>query len=247
MSAFDQLPLLQPDDAVHAAGEVEIVGGEEGGEAGLAHDGDERGRDPLGGVLVEIACGLVAEEDARLIGEGADDGDALLLAAGEARRAVALALGALARRAARDAGDHLRQHDVLERREFRQEMMELVDEAEILAADRGALAIRHAAALLARDQHLAAIRPLEQAGDVQEGGFAGAGGPDQGDDLAGAQGERGAAHDLERLAGLAIGPDDAAQLERRRLTHSEALPPDRAAPPAATGKWSPAARGQAPW
>src|SRR5260370_39100824 len=83
-SAFDQLSLLQPDDAVHAAGEVEIVGGEEGGEAGLAHDGDERGRDALGGMLGEIAGGVVAEQDARPGGGGADDSGALLLAAREA-------------------------------------------------------------------------------------------------------------------------------------------------------------------
>src|SRR5205085_4468417 len=102
---------------------------------------EEHGGDLVGGVLVEIAGGLVAEQDARRIGEGADDGDALLLAAGEPRRAMARArreadeiekvLRPRLRGAARRAGDHLRQHDVLERREFRQEMMELIDEAEI--------------------------------------------------------------------------------------------------------------------
>ena len=39
----------------------------------------------------------------------------------------------------RDAGDHLRQHDVLQRREFRQQMVELIDEAD---RSRGGCAVR---------------------------------------------------------------------------------------------------------
>src|SRR5207302_2882200 len=122
------------------------------------------------------------------------DRDALLLAAGETRRTVRLARAEadqgekaarpLACRAARDARDHLRQHDVLESREFRQEVMELVDEAEMPATDRRAFAVGHTAALLAADQNLAAIRPLEQTRDMEERRLAGARRADQSDDLA---------------------------------------------------------------
>ena len=39
----------------------------------------------------------------------------------------------------RQAPDHLRQHDVLQRRELRQEVVELVDKTDLGAADLGAL------------------------------------------------------------------------------------------------------------
>src|SRR5262249_32893681 len=79
------------------AGEAEV--GEEGGAAGIAgdvglvgdqHDGDalavevlEDGHDLGGGRAVEHARGLVGEQQDRIVGEGAGDGDALLLAARE--------------------------------------------------------------------------------------------------------------------------------------------------------------------
>ncbi len=112
---------------------------------GGAHQLIERGEDVVGGVDVEIAGRLVGEQDARRIGDRARDGDALLLAARKLRRPVrqpvlepqiAQQLGAaLARFAARQAADHLRQDDVLQRGEFRQQMMELIDEADLGAPD----------------------------------------------------------------------------------------------------------------
>jgi hypothetical protein len=54
---------------------------EERSEAGAADDVEENGGDLVGGVLVEIAGRLVAEQHARRVGESADEGDALLLAA----------------------------------------------------------------------------------------------------------------------------------------------------------------------
>src|SRR5690349_12291466 len=86
--ALDDDAVLEREDAVHAAGELEVVRGDERGEAGLAHDVDERAHHVLGGVDVEIAGRLVAQQHARAVGERADDGDALLLAAGEPRRAM---------------------------------------------------------------------------------------------------------------------------------------------------------------
>ena len=86
-----------------------------------------------------LPVGSSAEQDPGVVGERADDRDALLLAARQPRRPVPGArrkadaveqLGRLAARpAARDPGDHLRQHDIFERREFRQQVMELVDES----------------------------------------------------------------------------------------------------------------------
>src|SRR5476649_259746 len=91
MSTRDQLPRLQGDDAVHPPCQVEIMRREQGGEAGVADDVEEDRRNLVSGVLIEIASRLVAQQDARLVGKRPDDGDALLLAAGKPRRAVALA------------------------------------------------------------------------------------------------------------------------------------------------------------
>ncbi len=126
----------------------------------LAHDAEQDRDHLVGGVMVEIAGGLVAQQHARAVGERADDGDALLLAARKPRRAM---LGAglephllqqrerpRARRSLGRAGDHLRQHHVLERREFRQEMMELIDEAQGRAPHLRALEIGHAGRIRAR-------------------------------------------------------------------------------------------------
>ena len=98
-----------------------------------------------------------------------------VVAAARRGRASRAARSARASRLARSqAGDQLRHHDVLERRELRQQMMELVDEADL---DRGACGCarrRRAAAIAAVDEHLAGVGPLEQAGDVQQRRLAGA-------------------------------------------------------------------------
>ena len=53
----------------------------------------EFGEDDVGGRLVEIAGGLVGEDQSGPVGERAGDGDALLLAAGKLARAVGQAVG----------------------------------------------------------------------------------------------------------------------------------------------------------
>ena len=89
--------------------------------------------------------------------------------------------GAAARRG---AGDELRHHHVLEGGEFRQQMVELVDEADADAADAGARLVVELRAVLPGDQHLARGRRLEQARDVQERRLARARLADQRHDLA---------------------------------------------------------------
>src|SRR6476659_3126254 len=89
---------------------------------------------------IEIAGRLVGEEQPRSVGDGAGDGDALLLAAGqlcrtmlgplaEAKRLQQLP-GALLGLAPREPENKLRQHHVLQRRELRKQVMELIDEAD---------------------------------------------------------------------------------------------------------------------
>ena len=135
---------MQPDDAVHLGREPLVVGGDQGGAAFAADQAQELGQHRVGGMLVEIAGRLVGEHQRRPVGERPGDGDALLLAAGKLGRPVVepraepeLAeqlLGAGAGGVGVGAVDDVRQHDVLARVEVGQQMVELVDEAERVAA-----------------------------------------------------------------------------------------------------------------
>ena len=147
---------MQPDDAVHLGGEALVVGGDQRGAAFAAHQVQELGEDGVGGVLVEIAGRLVGEHQRRLVGERAGDRDALLLAArqlgramleplAKAERAEQL-LGALTGRLRLGAADELREDDIFGRVELGQQVVELVDEAEQVAAKpRAALVVELAA------------------------------------------------------------------------------------------------------
>ena len=72
------------------------------------------------------------------------------------------------------ADDELRQQDVLERRELRQEVMELVDETDLEAAHTCAIGIAHPHAISAVDENLTAVGALKQTSNVQQCRFAGA-------------------------------------------------------------------------
>jgi hypothetical protein len=112
---------------------------------------------------------------------------------------------------ARQPADHLRQDHVLERGKFRQQMMGLVDEADIGAADLGAVRVRHARGRHLVDIDLAPIGMLKQAGNMQQGGFAGARGRHQRDRLAGPDRELGAFEDFERGEALPVATVDRMQ------------------------------------
>src|SRR4051794_26090953 len=79
----------------------------------------------------------------------------------------------------RQAADELRHNDILKRRELRQKVMELVDEADLLAPQARALGVAHAGGRMSADIDLAAVRLLQQSRDMQEVRFAGAGGRDK--------------------------------------------------------------------
>ena len=92
--------------------------------------------------LVEIAGGLVGEDELGMIDERASDGDALLFAAGELRREMVDAIGET------DTGEGgasfvfvggamevLREHDVFERGEIGDEMELLENEADFFGAE----------------------------------------------------------------------------------------------------------------
>ena len=190
-----------------------------------------------------LPVGSSARRRPGLLAKGAGDGDPLLLAAGQ-RPAMVEALGEpqaaeqvdCPRSGTRFAatGEELRQHDVFLGGEIGEEVVELIDEADAVAAQAGALAIAESAAGPAVDDDLAGGRPLEQGGDVEQRRLAGAGWPDQGDELAGCQREIGAP---EHRQGVAPWRKRCSmRSDQHRFTHSAAPLPDRRGPPARPGR-----------
>lgn len=169
------------------------MGGDEGSKAGLAHQRFQRVEDVACRFGVKIAGWLVGKKQSRRIGDGAGNCDALLLAAGKLAGAMRATMadahiieklaGPLSGFLPGKPGDQLRHHDIFERREFRQQMVELVDKADFAAADGGAFLIAQAVTGMAVDVDLTAVRMLQQAGDMQQCRLAGAGRGDESDNL----------------------------------------------------------------
>src|SRR6476620_9285198 len=96
----DEHPPVEPDDALaHGVDRDGVVGGHDDRRAG-AVDAVEQLDDAEAGVGVEVACGLVGEQDRRPVDEGPGDRDTLLLTTGEL---------------VRQALHHARESDELER------------------------------------------------------------------------------------------------------------------------------------
>ena len=168
----------------------------------------------LGRRAVEVARGLVGEDEAGAVHERARDGDALLLAAGELRRAVAEPLAEpelfeqrsrprLRLAAERLPADHGRHRDVLQRRELRQQVVELEDEADLLVAELREPVVRLREHVAAAVFYASGGGPVERAEQVEQRALARAALPDDRHHLALAHRERHAAQHLQ-LARLGL-------------------------------------------
>ena len=109
-----------------------------------------------------------------------------------------------------------RQHDVFQNGEFRQQEMKLKDKAEHGQPRESAILFRHLRGGLARDQHLARCRQVEQAEQIQQRRLARAGRAGDGDEFVLANGQIDAVHqrrrhDARQNAG------DVARLDQRRV------------------------------
>lgn len=122
-------------------------------------------------------------------------------------------------------------------------MVELVDEADLDTADRGALLVGQAVAITPANLHLAAIRVFQKACEMQEGRFAGAGRCDERDDLAGSQFEIGALEDRQFGIAFAVVTFYARELQDGFACH-EILPIIRSGGPARGRALRPAMRGK---
>ena len=76
-----QLAIAQAEDGEATLGEVEIVGYEDAGQLVFGVQTLDEGEDGLGGFAVEVAGGLVCQEEPGAGDKGAGEADTLLLAA----------------------------------------------------------------------------------------------------------------------------------------------------------------------
>ena len=130
-------------------------------------------------LAIEVAGRLVAEQQRRVGDDGAGDADALLLAARELARVVVGAIGRGRRRRARSPRACLRSaaeslvsssgsSTLRCRRQHRQQVVELEDEADVRRAPAGQLAPPTAVDALAADLDRSAGRRVEPAEQVQQ-------------------------------------------------------------------------------
>ena len=173
-------------------GEALVVGDQHQGGAAFLVELEQQVADALAGVAVEVAGGLVGEQHVGFGGEGAGDGDALLLATGELARVVPQALaeadaieqvaGAFA--GVRAAFELQRQHDVLQGIEAVEQLERLEDEADVLGAHAGTLVLVEVGEGVAGQADVAGTGQIEPGEQAEEGGFAGAGTADDGQAVA---------------------------------------------------------------
>ncbi len=178
--------------------------------------GDDLEHD-LAGRIVERAGRLVAEQHVGTLGDRAGDRDALLLAAGELRREVVEALrqaDAIERllrrhRRHRDVGD---ERDVLAHGEARDQVVELEDEADVLAPVARQFGLARGGEVVVPPERFTRRRRVESAQDVEQRRLAAARGAEEDDELALADleiesGER-MHFDLAHPVGLGQAPGD---------------------------------------
>src|SRR6185437_13515019 len=163
-----QPALLDPVDPLHPTRETVIVGHHHEAGTPLAVELEHQGKDRLRIGAVQIAGGLIGQDDLRLCHERAGHRSALPLSAGKLVRSVLQALaeadtlqeltGCLTRLRDGSAAYEERHGNVLQRGELRKEMMELVDESQRAVAQLSPLLLPQVVNVASIDQNLTAGR-----------------------------------------------------------------------------------------
>jgi hypothetical protein len=225
--------------AVAAGGETFAVRGEHEGERHLALQLAQQLEHAPSGSRIEVARRLISQHDRGVRDDGACDGHALLLPAGQLAGPVVQPLAQpelfqrlagppqLVTLATPDTEGHL---DVLERRELRQQVVQLEDETDVPVAVGGEPARVAGEDLLATKEQSAGVRGVETAEAVQEGRLADARVADDRHGLPFADFQVEPLQDADAALARAVGLVNAARAQDR-LTHSGSPPPDRDAPP----------------
>lgn len=178
----DDLAVTHFDDAITARGELGIMGDEDQCGAGFGEAGEEHFDDGSTCGGVEIAGGLVGEDERWASGEGAGDADALLFAAGKLGGIMSEAVGEAdggelgrgARGVTGDGCEFERDGDIFERGHGGDEVKGLQDDADAAAARPGKAVFIERRKVSVGDEHAATIGALEASEDGHERGLAGA-------------------------------------------------------------------------
>jgi hypothetical protein len=169
----------------------------------------------IGAPAVQIAGGLVAEQERGVGDDGAGNGHTLFLSARELARIVVHALAqsddgksgfnVLATFRFRKLRQQQGQLDVLKRREHRDEVVHLEDEADVARAPVGQFPARHVRDFIARHADGAARRNIEAAQQVEQRGFARAARPHEGHEIAAVDVQVESLQDVDVLIAAAVG------------------------------------------
>src|ERR1017187_2170328 len=184
------LAVADVNDAVGVQGDIVFVGDQDDGIA-LLVEAFEEAHDFVAGGGIEVAGGLVGQQNGRVVDERAGDRDALALAAGKLVRLVVHAgfqidlahgyFGALQALGAGHAGVDQGKFHVVQRGGAGQQVEGLEDEADLPVADARQLVVGHLADQVAVDVVQALGGGIEAADQVHEGGFTGTGRSHDGD------------------------------------------------------------------
>src|SRR5579862_4225064 len=195
----DDQAIPHVEHAITVSSGFGIVGDHDDGLTEIFVQLPENFKNGVGTTSIEIAGGLISKDDFRLVDEGAGDGHALLLAAGEFRGLVIEASGD-----AEELGEDveavrieavtvnvLSERDVVAGSERRQKIEFLEDEADFVAAKVGAGGVAEGGKVVPIEHDTASGGAGEGAHDVEHGRFAASRG----------------AHDREKIAGHNVDAD----------------------------------------
>ena len=177
-----QLALVEPVLAPAPRRQSLVVGDDDKRRALVARQVHHQFEHPVGRAAVQVAGGLVGQHAGGLGHQCAGNRDPLALAAREFRRPMlqpVLQADTGQRRRGRSravgrrhAPDPERHRHVVERAEFRQQMVELVDKPEVPVAHVALCARAQSGQVLAHQLHAATGRRVQRAQQVQQGALA---------------------------------------------------------------------------
>jgi hypothetical protein len=192
--------------------------------AGLGHQGEHQVGDRGRVGRVEVSGGFVGEQQARARGQGAGQGDALLLAARQLARIVSRSAGQahplqpISRRRRRSgvAGDFQGRGDILLGGHVGQEMERLEHQRDLSTPQARAAILVEPRQILAQQPDPPTGGPLQPGGDRDQRRLSAAGRADHGHPLSGRDLQVRAAQDLHGSGRRGQGEGDALQAKRRR-------------------------------
>jgi hypothetical protein len=146
-----------------------------------------------GGFAVEVAGWFIGNEEFGVVHDGAGDGDALFLSAGEFGGAVMRAIGESDQiEGGIDAGpafgpgerdEQKREFDILEGRENGNEMIELENVADVTGAPLGETGPGEAGHIVSVDDKVTGGGSVDPGDEIEEGGLSRTGWPHEGEEL----------------------------------------------------------------